>query len=120
MGRSIVPNLKKLLKKWQARLGLAHWKLSATYVEALEMNDPGDFGEVQHNLLRRWARIKILKPSAAKGEVILPFEVEHTLVHELVHLVIAPVAKHCDDLRALEHTVDDLTNALLYDSEQDS
>ena len=106
------PSLPKLIKKWKSRLGLSHWTIEVAYYETLEMDDPGDFGSVEYNLLRRWAKIKILKPSAAVGKVISPINVEQTVIHELVHLVLAPVARKCEDLRALEHAVDDLTNAL--------
>jgi hypothetical protein len=108
------PNLKQLVKKWAQLLGLQSWDISAAYYETLEMDDPGDFGSVEYNLLRRSARIKILKPSAARGECLLKgMNVEEVLVHELIHLVIAPAVRNPDDVRALEHAVDDLTNALL-------
>lgn len=84
-----VEQLVALCAEWQQRLGLAHWKVAVRYARMADMNEHRD-GEIEFVRPRLEALIQILYPlDFPPGPHVQ--DVEATLVHELLHLLWAPV-----------------------------
>lgn len=69
---------------WQRRLRLADWRVS------IELHDPealeGNLADVQWALSSKTAKMRLLAP-----EYDLTHDMEHSIVHELLHLHLAPL-----------------------------
>lgn len=79
--------LEKLLKYWQKRLKLEHW---AIRIKLLNRLDGDREGWCHYQLDYLSAEIHIVDPKAHFGPNKETYNVEHTLLHELMHLHIAP------------------------------
>jgi hypothetical protein len=90
--------LNKIVKKWQDRLGLTAWTITASFVDMKEFQYGSDeiaYGDIQYETLQRVAHIRIVHPKHAK-QFIEPLpkpDTENIVVHELLHLVTDPVVK---------------------------
>jgi hypothetical protein len=75
---------------WQKKLGLDDWKIHFLIVRQTELK-PKTSGNVRWDLDKCVAVIKVLDPRdyALPSEQI-PADIEFTIVHELVHLTLAP------------------------------
>jgi hypothetical protein len=102
---------------WQKRLNLQDWNISVVVVPASELK-PKTLGNVHWELDKKTATIHVLDPADYR----LPFkemlqDMEFTLVHELIHLELAPVLAdlHRSDAnrRDEEHAVNHVADALL-------
>jgi hypothetical protein len=102
---------------WQRRLNLADWNISVVVVPASELK-PKTLGNVHWELDKKTATIRVLDPADYR----LPFQemlqdMEFTVVHELIHLELAPVLSdlHRSDAnrRDEEHAVNHVADALL-------
>ena len=102
---------------WQQRLDLQDWKVSVVIVPASELK-PKTLGNVHWELDKTTAVIRVLDPADYR----LPFkdmlqDMEFTVVHELIHLELAPVLAdlHRSDAnrRDEEHAVNHVADALL-------
>ena len=75
----------KMVKKWQALLGLHHWRVVVEFVESEELpEDHGGSGMVvcQHQYLKAWMTLAIHNT---------PEDVEVTVIHEFCHILHARV-----------------------------
>lgn len=128
--------LRELCSLWQERLGLDRWRLELR-VEACD--DVGSYMECERSIAHDRANITVAPWLLGRGEVpdcvlirkVTDDLIEATLVHELLHCVVADMtAVVRDDLagflhrdvhaqvenafgRAEEHTVDRLAEALV-------
>jgi hypothetical protein len=102
---------------WQKRLNLDDWNISVVIVPASELK-PKTLGNVHWELEKKTATIRVLDPADYR----LPFremlqDMEFTVVHELIHLELAPVLSdlHRSDAnrRDEEHAVNHVADALL-------
>lgn len=102
---------------WQKRLGLQDWTISVAVVPASELK-PKTLGNVHWELNKKTAVIRVLDPSDYR----LPFkemlkDMEFTVVHELIHLDLAPVLADLQrsdaNRRDEEHAVNHVADALL-------
>ncbi|HXB69903.1 MAG TPA: hypothetical protein VNY05_16745 [Candidatus Acidoferrales bacterium] len=102
---------------WQKRLNLQEWNISVVVVPAGELK-PKTLGNVHWELEKKRAVIRVLDPA----DYTLPFnemlkDMEFTVVHELIHLELAPVLSdlHRSDAnrREEEHAVNHVADALL-------
>jgi len=89
---SVKPDLAALVADWQARLRLRDWRVSVKYV--VDLRDSA--GRPCHGLCypfldAKKATILIRDPESSPPVASAP-TVEETVVHELVHLHIAPLA----------------------------
>lgn len=75
--------------KWVVRLCLRDWMLQWRVVGADELPDDTT-GECTAVVTKKIAHIKILHPNEAKSNWLDPYDVEQTVVHELVHLHLSP------------------------------
>ena len=80
--------VKKWLPWWRDRLGLRDWHID---VEACGPSDLEDaYADCTPQFPKRSARIRFLVPSA-REEVWEKYDVEETIVHELLHIVFGTV-----------------------------
>jgi hypothetical protein len=102
---------------WQQRLNLRDWNISVMVARATELK-PKTLGNIHWDLDKKTAVIRVLDPADYK----LPMkemlqDMEFTVVHELVHLGLAPVlsdvARSDANRREEEHTVNHMTEAFL-------
>ena len=83
-------SLKALGKEWIKRLGLVDWNISIEWMEADDkfaesQPDKGSLhGYCGSNYLSRCAKIRIAKRDQVTDS-ILPYDLEETIVHELLH-----------------------------------
>lgn len=85
--------LQSKLEQWQKRLRLSDWDVTVQMVSALDMNHTSCWGQVRWDLNEKFADIKLVTPEdAGKQGGMRSYDVEVTLVHELLHLHFAPLA----------------------------
>ncbi len=103
---------------WQKRLSLQDWNVSLEIVRSTELK-PKTLGNIHWDTDKKTAVIRVLDPA----DYTLPFhemldDMEFTVVHELIHLDIAPVLSHFTrsdaDRRDEEHAVNHMADALLH------
>ncbi len=105
------------LSVWQKRLELQDWNVSVVMARATELK-PKTLGNIHWDLEKKSAIIRVLDPADYR----LPFkdmlqDMEFTVVHELIHLGLAPVLSDLQrsdaNRREEEHTVNHMTEAFL-------
>ena len=84
----IVEQLRELTEEWQQRLGLMDWRLHVTLEHDADMNNKA--GEVDWTLSLKQATIRLIDPETVRQSLVFPYDLEQTLVHELLHLHSAP------------------------------
>jgi hypothetical protein len=102
---------------WQQRLSLQDWSISVVVSRASELK-PTTLGNIHWDLKRKSAVIRVLDP--ADYRLSFPDmlqDMEFTMVHELIHLELAPVLADLNRTDANrmeeEHTVNQMADALL-------
>ena len=105
------------LEVWQKRLNLQGWEISLVVSRADGLR-PKTAGNIHWDPKKKTAVIRVLDPA----DYQLPFvpmlrDIEFTVVHELVHLEMAPVLGELQRTEANraeeEHAVNHMTDALL-------
>lgn len=90
--------LQKLLKKWQKILYLRDWEIRAELVPVNQMPNLGQVGEVEWDLQCRAAHIRLVQEKDYPTDAVSKTDFETTLVHELLHLHLAPIhTEHAQD-----------------------
>lgn len=84
----ILENPQQSCEEWQRRLKLQDWDISVKIIPHRESED--SWGSVRWNLQEKFADIKLLDP-ADQSSSMRPYSMEETLVHELLHLHLAPL-----------------------------
>jgi hypothetical protein len=106
------------LWQWQRRLNLEDWKISVEVARTSELK-PRTLGNIHWDTDKKTAVIHVLDPADYR----LPFadmlkDIEFTVVHELIHLelapVLAPLQRNDANRREEEHAVNHMTDALLH------
>ena len=106
------------LWRWQQRLNLEDWKISVEVARASDLK-PRTLGNIHWDTDKKTAVIHVLDPA----DYHLPFQdvlqdIEFTVVHELIHLqlapVLAPLQRNDANRREEEHAVNHMTEALLH------
>jgi hypothetical protein len=102
---------------WQQRLNLQDWAVSVAVVHSNELK-PKTLGNIHWDTDKKTAVIRVLDPA----EYQMPFndmldDMEFTVVHELIHLELAPVlsslSRNDANRREEEHAVNHMAEALL-------
>ena len=105
------------LWKWQKKLNLEDWKVSVLVVRNSDLK-PKTLGNIHWDGDKKTAVIRVLDPADYKleGEAMLE-DMEFTVVHELIHLELAPVLSPLqrNDANRMEeeHAVNHMAQALL-------
>ena len=105
------------LAVWQQRLNLQDWNISIVMARAPELK-PKTLGNIHWDLPKKTAVIHVLDPAdyhLADKEMLQ--DMEFTVVHELIHLELAPVLSDLQrsdaNRREEEHSVNHMADALL-------
>ncbi|MBK8941269.1 MAG: hypothetical protein IPM79_27590 [Polyangiaceae bacterium] len=106
------PDLEALAAKWIPRLRLGDWQIAVSYVEGLTMDGAPVHGLCSPFLERRRAKIEINDPRTPH-DCDYPPTVEEVLVHELLHVAAAELAR-TGGVVAEEQLVDVLTSNLVH------
>ena len=102
---------------WQKRLKLQDWDVTAVMTRASDLK-PKTLGNIHWDTDKKVAVIRVLDPADYR----MPFremldDMEFTVVHELIHLKLAPLLSNVPRSEASrrdeEHTVNQLADALL-------
>jgi hypothetical protein len=102
------------LWRWQHRLALEDWNITVTVSRVADLK-PRTLGNIHWDLKTRTATIRVLDPAdyTLTGAAMLR-DIETTVVHELVHLTLAPMLDRTDANRsAEENAVNRITENLL-------
>lgn len=87
----VTKHINKLAPIWQKRLGLDHWDIQHTHIDTYYGDDNGQDHKVTATTHAQWqymdANIKWYLPSAVRHD---NETLEKILVHELVHVLLAP------------------------------
>lgn len=102
---------------WQKRLNLEDWRISVTIVPSTDLR-PETMGNIHWDREARSAVIRILDPAEYKmAWRPMLNDMEFTVVHELIHLELAPLLSDVQrseaNRREEEFTVNHLADALL-------
>jgi hypothetical protein len=102
------------LAVWRQRLKLNDWTISIVPAHPGDLK-PGTLGHIHWEADKKTAWIRVL--DASDYRLACPDalnDMELTVVHELVHLVLSSVSRSNEaDRGAEEHTVNQIANALL-------
>ena len=112
---------QKLLEEWQERLGLQDWAIILRCnCKRTDMNDPeGSIGETDWETTSKCACIKIISKEEYGDGLVLDFDFEKTLVHELLHCKFGLIDKDLNTYegivteQARHQLIDDLARALV-------
>lgn len=107
--------MKKILKKWQAILGLNDW--------TIDLRDnccPEDFilknveGECEYNEMLKSAVIRLIDEKYY-NERVLPLDKEKVLIHELLHIKLSFLQESGNELqeRVVHQLIEDLAKAFI-------
>ncbi|WP_144558520.1 hypothetical protein [Shouchella miscanthi] len=110
--------LQERLEYWQGKLRLRDWIITAKIKRLVEFEVTGRAGEIHALYESREAAIKILDPMDWNGSDGFPLnDMEHTLVHELLHIHTMPINKDKEDIGGgcvfEEQAIESITRALL-------
>lgn len=114
--------LKSLCELWQKRLRLQDWRIDVRLVDSGELPDEGG-GVCLVHAENRTVVIKILRPNSYNQTSDFykafpdTFDVEKTLIHELLHIPLDGLFKEEDDTEefqqiAQEQFIEQVTDAL--------
>lgn len=112
---------EQLLEEWQERLGLQDWAIILKYnCKKDSLDDPDhSIAETQWETTIKCARIVIISAEEYGTCLMLPFDFEKTLVHELLHCKFSMIDKDLSTYegvvaeQARHQLIDDLARALV-------
>ena len=109
--------MQQKCQEWQKRLRLADWDVDVKVVPAMDMYTTQLQGSVHWQMTERTANIKLVTPEdAAKQNPVRPYSIEETLIHELLHLHMAPFEPDTSqqaECLAMEFAINAIAGALL-------
>ena len=79
--------LKDAMKFWQKELRLQDWDITVEFVRLFDMGREAH-GHCHYVRPLKEAHIRIIDPKDVDGTLLIPFDAEQTLVHELLHIPI--------------------------------
>jgi len=105
--------LEKRLALWQSRLKLSDWNIALRSVHPGVLRQ-GTLGNIRWDANRKQATIRMLDASdyVTSYEAALR-DMEFTVVHELLHLVLSSLPRSEASRSDEEHAVNQMTDALL-------
>jgi hypothetical protein len=105
--------LQELCGEWQERLRLQNWKIVCKFVRHNEINDP-QVANVSYQLRNEQAVVRVLDQEDYRRthDKDFPQDIEEAVVHELLHLVLAPLEPEGGVYGALEVIQEQIVNRL--------
>ena len=106
---------QKYFDYWRDKIGLNDWVILFKYnVEPEDMVIDDASRCTSWEEAGKTALIQILNP-ARYGDRVAPFDIEKTIVHELLHLKMTLIASDCDALqqRVAHQLIDDMAKAMV-------
>lgn len=105
-------NLQQECLEWQRTLKLLDWDVSVKLVPHREM--PDAIGHVRWDLDEKTADIRLIMPEDYPSGALRPYNIEETLVHELLHLHLVTFDMSDEPKRlALEQAINAIARALV-------
>ncbi|MCM3573295.1 hypothetical protein M3172_08815 [Mesobacillus subterraneus] len=107
--------LQEKLKEWQKRLRLQDWIIEARICRIHELM-PDSLANIHPTLEKKAALIKIMDPIDYDPTFMLPYDMENSLVHELLHLHLWPITGDDEERKhhiAEEQAIECITSGLL-------
>ena len=105
--------LQERLEYWKEKLRLQDWIISIKFASQEELTDSLS-ANVSYLLENKQARIKILKNEEFPDDAWFPHDMEWLLVHELLHLHIAPIEpKNNSKYYAIEQAIEGIVFGLM-------
>lgn len=96
-------NIQVFAEYWQKILGLQNWNIVCKVVRGHEFSEPHELqGQNRYNYSMRYALITLLNPFDHVDENFA-YDMEQTLIHELLHAVMAPLDVFFPDDQAHLH-----------------
>lgn len=105
--------LETLLAEWQKTIRLQDWFVVVQFKRIYNLSSQDVLGECCWVLSKRSACISILDPNDYDPSIISKFDVESTLVHELLHLHFAPFAAIGEETYQHEQAIDAIAKGLV-------
>lgn len=108
--------LQAKCKEWQKILRLQDWEIKIYVWRSRDMDLEGAVGEVEYNLDLKLASIHILDPVDYPSNLMVNQDMEATLVHELLHLHMAPFGNSEQgtlEKSMLEQAIESITRGLI-------
>ena len=106
---------ERMFYYWREKLGLTDWTIKFEYnVEPEDMVVEESCGCTSWQESTKTARIQILRPDRY-GDRVAPFDVEKTIVHELLHLKLTLISSECDAMqeRVAHQLIDELAKSFV-------
>lgn len=110
--------LQERLAYWQKVLRLSDWIVDVNITRERDMTRTGIAAEVEWTLQKKMASIRILDAVDYPTGLMDTQDMEQSLVHELLHLHLAPISDHFsndNDIYNLfeEQAIDSIADALV-------
>lgn len=83
-------DVQSICRAWQARLRLQDWDIHCQLVRSFRLTE--SVAEVESLETKRVAWVRVMNPWDFPPDSLLPQDVERSIVHELLHLVLSPLA----------------------------
>ena len=111
-------DVQAICRIWQARLRLQDWDIHCQLVRGFRLTEA--VAEVESSDPKRTAWIRVMNPADYHPDFLLPYDPERSIVHELLHVLLRPIAQEAESL-AEEQVVHLLAGTLvsLYRSRPD-
>jgi hypothetical protein len=107
--------LQEKLREWQRRLRLQDWIIEARICRIHDLQ-PESLANIYPTMEKKTALIKILDPIDYDPSSMLPYDMENSLVHELLHLHFWPITGDDEEGNyhiAEEQAIECITSGLL-------
>ena len=108
-------DLADLCALWQKRLRLQDWDVTVRFAAWHELKGGERGGQVNWAVAERAAAIDLSRPDDVPPDLLCPYDVETTLVHELLHLTMIGMATAAGspEEKAEEQAVNAISRALV-------
>ena len=108
--------LRHMCRRWQKRLRLQDWHADVRVLRLSEMDEESGCGQSFVREQCKDSSIGIVDPRDYKSDASFPYDMEVTLVHELIHLHLMPfepASRRETEHAAFEAAIDCLAEALV-------
>lgn len=103
--------LQQKCAEWQKRLRLQDWIVKIRLCRAHEL-PIGSLAHVHYTVEKKMASIRITDPVDYPPDSMVPYDMENSLVHELLHLHLAPITGDKASIEE-EQAIECITSGLL-------